>query len=308
MPNQIAEHAPPPPLLDINLIQLFEVLYTTRSVSRAAEQLGLAQPTASIWLGKLRKQLNDPLFVRTPSGMRPTPGADELIITARQALESMRQFSSWESTFDPASTERRFRICMTDPSHITLLPKLLTHLRSIAPGVRISTEKIDTQTAHMLESGEADLAVGLIPDMGPSLYHQSLFTQDWICLANKNHPRIGSTLTIADYQREAHVAIVAGTGYRLLDAAMDRLNIKRRLQMEVPGFLGLATIIGSTDLIVTLPRHVGETLAKIGQLRVMACPFPVPTFTVKQHWHSRFHHDTGNKWLRKVFADLFMNT
>ena len=81
---------PPTALLDANLLQLFELIYDTRSVTRAAEQLGLAQPTVSIWLGKLRRQLNDPLFVRTPSGMLPTPEADALIGIVRQALESLR--------------------------------------------------------------------------------------------------------------------------------------------------------------------------------------------------------------------------
>ena len=92
---------PPTALLDANLLQLFELIYDTRSVTRAAEQLGLAQPTVSIWLGKLRRQLNDPLFVRTPSGMLPTPEADALIGTVRQALESLRYLVQRETRFDP---------------------------------------------------------------------------------------------------------------------------------------------------------------------------------------------------------------
>lgn len=294
------------PLIDINLLQLFELLYATRSVSRAAEQLGMAQPTISIWLGKLRQQLNDPLFVRTPSGMQPTPAADAMIGTAREVLESLRLLSNWESRFDPATSERRFRICMTDASHITLLPQLLAHIRSLAPHVRLGAERIDTKTTHMLECGDADLAVGLVPDVGPGLYQQSLFNQDWICLANPSHPRIEASLTLAGYQHEEHVSIVAGTGYRLLDAAIERLNIRRRVQLELPGFLGLTAIISTTDLIVTLPRQIGETLAKAGELRVLDCPFPIPSFTVKQHWHARFHHDAGNRWLRGVCAGLFL--
>jgi DNA-binding transcriptional LysR family regulator len=293
-------------LLDVNLLQLFDLLYTTRSVTRSAEQLGLAQPTVSIWLGKLRQQLNDPLFVRTPTGMQPTPVADALIKTAREALESLRHLANWESKFDPATAERRFRICMTDASHITLLPQLLAHVRSIAPGIRLGAARIDAQTAQNLESGEADLAVGLIPELGAGFYQQSLFSQDWVCLVNASHPRIGDELSLKVYQQEAHIGIVSGTGHRLLDAALERQHIVRRVVLELPGFLGLAAIVSSTDLLITLPRQIGETLARMGDLKVYSCPFPIPSFVVKQHWHARYHRDAGNRWLRGVCAGLFL--
>ncbi len=294
-------------LLDVNLLRLFDLLYSTRSVTRAAEQLGLAQPTVSIWLGKLRQQLNDPLFVRTPTGMQPTPVADALIATAREALESLRHLSNWESIFEPATTQRRFRICMTDASHITLLPQLLAHVRSIAPGVRLGAARIDAQTAHLLESGEADLALGLIPELGAGFYQQSLFVQDWVCLANAHHPRIGEELSLSSYQQEGHIGIVSGTGHRLLDAALERQHITRQVVLELPGFLGLSAIVSSTDLLVTLPRQIGQTLAKLGNARVFPCPFPIPSFTVKQHWHTRYHRDAGNRWLREVCAGLFLS-
>src|SRR5688500_16796290 len=111
IPEQVAT------LPDVNLLRLFDLLYSTHSVTRTAEQLGLSQPTVSIWLGKLRRQLNDPLFVRAPSGMQPTPRADELIAPARQALEALRSLTARGASFDPARSARRFRICMTDASH-----------------------------------------------------------------------------------------------------------------------------------------------------------------------------------------------
>ena len=297
---------PPSALLDVNLLQLFELIYSSRSVTRAAEHLGLAQPTVSIWLAKLRKQLNDPLFVRTPSGMLPTPEADALIGTVRQALESLRYLAQREARFDPATSDRRFRICMTDASHITLLPQLLAHVRSTAPGVRLGAERIDNQTAQRLESGEADLALGLIPELGAGFYQQSLFTQDWVCLANARHPRIGETLSADMYQEEGHINVVSGTGHHLLDASLERHHLEHRVVLELPGFLGLTAIVSTTDLLVTLPRQIGETLAKLGGLNVFSCPIPIPTFTVKQHWHTRYHNDPGNRWLRGLCAGLFL--
>ena len=295
-----------PVLLELKLLQLFDVLYTTRSVTRAADLLGQSQPTVSIWLGHLRRQLHDPLFVRTPAGMQPTPQADLLVGQAREILESLRRLSVWEPSFVPATAQRRFRICMTDASHITLLPELLAHVRAVAPQVRLEAARIDGNTAHALESGEADLALGYIPSLESGIYQQTLFPQNWVCLANASHPRIGSILTLPMYRDEAHIGVVAGTGSQLLEAALASRRIKRNVVLELPGFLGLVRIVATTDLIVTLPRHIGETLAKMGELRIFDCPVPIPKFTVKQHWHARYHQDPGNRWIRGVIATLFL--
>ncbi len=294
------------PLLDPKLLRLFDLLHSTGSVTRAAEQLGQSQPTVSIWLGRLRRTLNDPLFVRTPTGMQPTPRADALIGPAREALDSLRRLSESQPEFVPSSARRRLRICMTDASHITLLPQLLAHVRATAPGVSIVATRIDADTARALQAGEADLALGLIPELEAGFYQQTLFQQDWVCLANARHPRIGKTLDLQTYRSEAHVGIIHGTGHRLLDAALQAHGIERRVLLELPGFLGLPAIVSTTDLIASLPRQIGQTLARQGGLRVHDCPVQIPTFTVKQHWHARLHHDAAHRWLRSVCAALFM--
>jgi DNA-binding transcriptional LysR family regulator len=293
-------------LLDLKLLRLFDLLHSTGSVTRCAEQLGQSQPTVSIWLGRLRRKLNDPLFVRTPAGMLPTPRADALVGPAREALAALRRLAAGLPDFVPASAERRFRICMTDASHITLLPRLLAHVRAQAPMVRLEAARIDADTGRALQSGDADLALGLVPGLESGFYQQALFAQDWVCLANPRHPRIGEALTLRDYKDEAHIGIVSGTGYLLLDSALKRRRIERRVLLELPGFLGLAAIVSTTDLIATLPRQIGETLAQGGGLKVHACPVAIPGFTVKQHWHARYHHDPGNRWLRGLCASLFL--
>jgi DNA-binding transcriptional LysR family regulator len=294
-----------PALIDVKLLHMFDLLYATRSVTRTAEELGQSQPTISIWLAQLRKKLRDPLFVRTPEGMQPTPQADHLIGGAREILESLRRLSAWETQFVPATAQRRFRICMTDASHVTLLPQLLAHVRATAPLVRLEAARIDAGTARALQSGEADLAIGYIPWLESGIYQQTLFPQDWVCLANARHPRIRKTLPLAQYEDEAHISIVAGTGYQLMEATIGSRRIRRRVLLELPSFLGLGAIVSTTDLIATLPRHIGETLANVSDLVAYPCPFPIPSFTVKQHWHERYHGDAGNKWLRNVCATLF---
>ncbi len=161
-------------------------------MTRAAERLDLSQPTASIWLAKLRREWRDPLFVRTSAGMQPTPRADALIGPAREALALLRRLSGEEPVFDPAAANRSFRICMTDASHITLLPRILAHVRSVGPDIRLDVAPISAATAHMLESGDADLALGYIPGLEAGFHEQRLYRQDFICLVNARHPRIGS--------------------------------------------------------------------------------------------------------------------
>ncbi len=125
------QDSPDASLLDVKLLRLFDLIYSTHSVTRAAEMLGQRQPTASIWLRTLRAELNDALFVRTPAGMLPTPRADVLIVKVREVLQILRELSGPKSEFDPASSPRTFCICMPDASHITLLPELLAHLRAV---------------------------------------------------------------------------------------------------------------------------------------------------------------------------------
>jgi DNA-binding transcriptional LysR family regulator len=290
---------------DSRMLVLFDEIYRTQSMTRAAERLNLSQPTASIWLAKLRRQWHDPLFVRTSSGMQPTPRADALIGPARETMVLLRRLSGFEPTFDPGSAQRNFRICMTDASHVTLLPRLLAHVRAVGHSVRLEVTHISSGTAHMLESGEADLALGYIPGLEAGFHEQRLYTQDFICLVNARHPRIGSVFTVRAYKDEEHIGILSSTSYPMLQSSLRSQGIRRRVQLELPGFLGLAAIVSSTDLIATVPRTIGEALARTGAIRVLPCPVKIPPFMVKQYWHARFHHDAGLRWLRGVCAQLF---
>lgn len=295
------------PLIDIRLLRLLDVLHSTGSVTRTAELLGQSQPTISIGLGRLREQLGDPLFVRTPQGMQPTPRTAALIGTVREVLDGMRRLSETAAVFDPSTARRSFRIFMTDASHVTLLPRLFSQVRALAPHVQLEVATIHAGMAAALQSGEADLALGLIPELEAGFYQQVLFDQDWVCLAHPEHPRItAGRLTLKAYQRESHVGIVAGTGQALLESTVKEQGIARQVVLRLPGFLGLPAIVSTTDLVATLPRHIGETLARVAGLKVLPCPVPIPGFTVKQHWHARYHHDPANRWLRSVCADLFL--
>jgi DNA-binding transcriptional LysR family regulator len=290
---------------DARLLVLFDEIYRSQSMTRTAEKLGVSQPTVSIWLGKLRRQMRDPLFVRTSAGVRPTPWADALIGQVREALVLLLRLSGDVPAFDPASSHRVFRIAMTDASHITLLPHVLARVRAVAPNVGLEVVPISAGTARALEDGGADLALGTIAGLESGFHEQVLYGQDFICLVNAKHPRIGRTMTARAYREETHIGILSGASYSALHASLALQHIKRRVLLELPGFLGLATIVSSTDLVATVPRHIGETLARAGTIRVVPCPVKIAGFTVKQYWHDRYHHDPGHRWIRSLCVELF---
>jgi DNA-binding transcriptional LysR family regulator len=297
---------------DAKVLRLLNALYTTGSVTRAAIALNQSQPTVSIWLARARAQLNDPLFVRTAKGMQPTPRMDGLINTVRDVLNALEKLAQTQAPFNASTSQREFRIYMTDASHITLLPHLFSHVRKLAPSIRLSAASITASLPQSLQNGEADLAIGFINGLDAGFYQQALYEQDWICLCNSKHPQWGKknnprgTITKKQYAAANHVNIASGTGAKQLDAAFLEASMRRNIQLELPGFLGLSGILSSTDLVATLPRQIGETLAQAAGLHILTCPIAIPSFLVKQHWHARYHHDGANRWLREVVAKLFL--
>lgn len=290
---------------DARHLVLFEVIYGGASLTRAAEELGLAQPTVSIWLAKLRRQLGDPLFVRTAEGLQPTPRADALIGPVRDVLALLRGISGSPAAFAATASDRLFRLAMTDASHITLLPRLLQRIRVDAPGVRLEVVPISAQTPRALESGDADLAIGVVAGLEAGFHELVLYAQDFVCLVSARHPRIGATMTARTYRDESHVGVLSAASYATLRTSLSKERVERRVVLELPGFLGLATIVADSDLVATVPRHIGETLAASGTIRVVPCPVRIAGFTVRQYWHDRFHRDPGHRFLRSLCAELF---
>ncbi|MGB0662611.1 MAG: LysR family transcriptional regulator [Pontibacterium sp.] len=290
--------------LDVKYLVLFDSLIKTGSVTATAERLDQSQPTVSIWLAQLRKKMDDPLFVRAPKGMLPTPLAQAVHPFVVSALESLASLNDIRVTFNPQQSQHRFTVAMTDASHATLLPKILGHLRKAAPFVCLEAVLINSDTASALMQGEVDLAVGYIPDLDAGFYQQTLFAQDWVCLHSQ---RLAQLNSLADYEKALHVSIVAGTGSQLIQAALTQHEIERQVVLKLPSFLGLARLLIHSDLVATVPRHIATVLSEDAELSLSSCPLPVEGFQVKQHWHARFHHDPANQWLRAQLASLFQS-
>ncbi len=295
--------------LDFRLLSVFDEIYKTRSVTAAALALDLGQPAVSVALAKLRHQLGDPLFVRTSSGMEPTPFGEGLVRPVRAVLEALDLVHGHRNEFAPATSDRSFRICMTDISQLVLLPKLWESLRRSAPGIRIEIFPLSSDTAQLLESGQADLSLGFMPQLEAGFYQQVLFRQHFVCMVGAGHPRIKDALTLAHYEAEDHVVISAsGSAPLIIDREIERQGIKRRMALKIPNFLGAALLVEHTEHLITIPSRLGDVLQGRGAFRIFAVPFTLPKYEVKQYWHERYHQDPGSRWLRGVISELLLET
>jgi DNA-binding transcriptional LysR family regulator len=194
---------------------------------------------------------------------------------------------------------------MTDISQLVLLPRLWETLRVAAPGLRIEIMPLSGDTARLLESGEADLALGFVPQLEAGFYQQTLFVQSFVCMVGRDHPRISEGLSLAQFEAEDHVVISSsGSAPAIIEREIGRQGIKRRIALKIPSFLGAAFVIEHTDLLLIIPRRLSDVLQGRGKFRIFPVPFQLPEYEVKQHWHERFHHDEGNRWLRREISRL----
>jgi len=293
--------------MDMRLLAVFDEVYKNRSVTRAAENLDIPQTSVSLALGRLRRQFNDPLFVRTAEGMVPTPHATELLGPLRQALELLRGATRQQVVFDPGSSMRHFRISMTDVSHLEFLPRLIHRAAEVAPSIHIEVLRIGPDTRRLLENGDSDLAIGFMPELEAGFYQQQLFEQGFACVVRRDHPRVQRRMTMTLFKRERHVAVTSpGTGHDLLEQQLKRMEVERRVALSLPTLPGLGNLLAQSDLVATVPERVAQMLGRIATVKTLAPPFELPAFAIKQHWHERFHLDPANRWLRAMIADLFL--
>lgn len=240
--------------------------------------------------------------------MLPTPYAEDIVEAVQTALGALRRLSELPTFYDPSTDARQIKICMTDASHITLLPQLLEKLFELAPNIKLEVLPILPDVGKWLQEGDADLALGLIPTLEAGFFQQSLYIQDWVCLSSMSMSRRKGGFSRAAYEKAKHVQIVSGTGEALLEASLAEVGISRDIALKIPGFLGLAAILRSSDLVATVPRHIGQTLAENGGLSLSDCPLKIQSFKVKQYWHERYHAAPVNQWLRHVCSDLFQRS
>jgi DNA-binding transcriptional LysR family regulator len=289
--------------LDLNLLRVFDAVLRGRSVTAAAAQLELTQPAVSNALARLRGAFDDALFLRTPQGMAPTPFARELAEPVRQALALLEAALAHGPGFDPATSSRSFRFYMSDLGQIEFLPPLLERVRRTAPQVRLEAVALEPEDiAGALAAGSLDLAVGFLPALGPPLRRRALFKDPYLCLMRIDHPI--SALTKKKFLEASHALVTYRGGHRVVEEALERAGVGRRIALRVPHFTVVPMVLERTDLILTLPARVARVFERRGSLKALAPPIPIPLAEVAVHWHERFDADAGNRWLREQIAEL----
>lgn len=294
--------------IDLNLLVIFQQLLQERRVSAVAVNLGLTQPTVSNALNRLRTQLGDELFLRTSKGMEPTAYAMQLAEPIGYALSSIQETLNQRTRFDPANSQRKFNIGMNDIGEIYFLPTLMKRLAGIAPGISFST--IRTTGANLaddMETGRVDLAVGWLPHLKSGFFQRRLFVHGHVCMFRRGHPLDKETaLTRKAYESADHVVVsAAGTGHATVDASIEKLGIRRKAVLTVPHFVAIGHILSTTDMIATVPERFARHCVEPFGLRYVDLPLRLPEIGVNLFWHSRFHKEPGNQWLRSLICDHF---
>lgn len=293
---------------DLNLLRVLAALAQTRRVTAAAELLGMTQPGVSNALRRLRVAYDDPLFVRTASGMEPTSRAVPLIDGAREILELYAARMGPHPEFSPRSSETEFCFALSDIGEMVFLPRILQHLRTHAPRATVRSVSLAPDAlARALEEGSVDLALGYFPDLrGAGFFQQKLFSHGFVCLVRSDHPVADKRLTARRFLGLEHAVVQAeGRSQEVFEQFLRRKRIQRRVVLHVPHFMSIPMVIARSDLIVTVPLAVGTAFASTGQLRLVDPPFTLPRFDLKQHWHRRVHKDARHRWLRAQIALLF---
>ncbi|MEB6668528.1 LysR family transcriptional regulator [Acinetobacter vivianii] len=292
--------------LDTRLLKIFFEIYQYKSISKAAEQLEIGQPTLSIALNKLRAHFHDPLFVRIGNKMQPTELAQQLYPMIVEILNRLKLVENYNIDFDPQTSAYQFRISMTDISHLVFLPRLINYLRQHAPSIRLEILPIDSQTALMMSNGDIDLAIGFLPQLEAGFYQQTFFQQHYTCIASQHHPRLTCKhLSSEDFCQELHVDILATGGHFVVEHELQKHGVNRNILVRLPSYLGVGLIVRDTDAIATIPNYLAQVLMSQGGFKSFDPPYQFPQFSVKQHWHSRVHQTPSNQWLRQVCFKLF---
>ena len=293
--------------IDLNLLTVFAQIYQDRKVSVAADNLGLSQPTISNALGRLRRLLDDEVFLRTARGMQPTPLADQLAVPIANALTAIREALARQLVFDATTSMRQFTMAMTDIGEFHFLPRLMKSLELAAPGVSISTlRNTAVNLKFAMESGQVDLALGHLPDLTTDFHRRKLFSQRYVCLFRKGHAMDCKAPSLDAFSLAEHAVVIsAGTGHGRADELIEDAGIKRRIRLRVPHFVALADILESSDLIATVPEAFAIRSVKHFSLTYVPHPIDLPPIEIGLFWHARYHRDPANRWLRDELVSHF---
>jgi DNA-binding transcriptional LysR family regulator len=246
----------------------------------------------------------DPLLVRDGRKLALTPRAVQMLPSLERGLSDLRSVITGEPAFEPASARRRFSFAMPDYHQSVLLMPLLQKLERAAPLVDLSVVPFPNMT-EVLEAGSADVAVVVSGSIAPSFSTQKLFSDKFVCMVRKDHPRVPKKLTLEAYLSLRHVLVApGGAPGSIVDSELERRGLRRRVALTVSSFLLAPVVVAETDFISTSPERLARRLAERFRLRLVEPPLRLPSFSFSLAWHPRLDHDPAHRWLRGLIAGV----
>ena len=292
--------------IDLNLLRVFAAVFRTRSATLAGEELDMTQSAVSNGLRRLRKHLTDPLFVKTPQGMMPTPLAVRLAVPLQQALDKVKATLESAETFDARTAKRAFTIYMSDVGQLVLAPKLVRVFEKEAPGCTLSVVNVPPRTAQtMMSEGGVDIAIGTFEAFQAGFHSQRLFSKTYVVIARRGHAALKGGLTLEKFMAARHAVYHPPAGsHDDFDAFVASIfltnGVSRRVCAEFSHALGLVEAIAAGDMLMCVPRRLADLCAANAGVEAATLPFESPKIDVSQFWHHRLHADPGHRWLRSL--------
>ncbi|KJC47413.1 hypothetical protein UP09_09560 [Bradyrhizobium sp. LTSP885] len=287
--------------IDLNLLVAFEALMEERHVTRAAERVGLAQPSMSSALKRLRALFADELFLRAGAGMQPTEKALALAGPIGEALRQIRGVLAPDQGFDPSTARRRISIAVTDYGDLVLVPELIRLLRREAPGIDLAVRPLTDATAALakLERGELDALIGgHLPD-SPRCVRHRLFEERFVCIRDMTRANGTENLSLEDYAALPHALFSSAGGDGLpsvIDGLLARHGLKRRVAMTLAHVVAVPFAVAGTDLVATMAERVARRFTHVAGIAVITPPFEIPAFAIDLVHSQRASADPALRW------------
>ncbi|CAH0542005.1 LysR family transcriptional regulator [Vibrio marisflavi] len=300
--------------LDLNLLVCFSVLLEEQSVTRTAHRLNLSQSAVSKSLMKLRSQFDDPLFIRTSHGLKPTPKS--LYIKPKiESIVNHLQLLIEPEVFSPKSSEYRFNIATVESVYPLIFSHFLPNVFLQAPNLTIETHPWTDRTFKHLQEGELDLGItGKDIDINDAkltmltpndICELELYRDPISCVVRKEHPILKSPEWNLDaYLSLRHVQVRCdGNSRWLLDYRLADMGKERDIAISVPDFNSAANLCTYTDFVFTAPCHFIELVAEQLNLTVLPLPLEFPPIAYTLFWHRERTNDPALSWLRNIIDE-----
>lgn len=290
--------------LDLNLLRVFAIVAECRSVTQAAARLYLTQPAVSAALRRLNATVGAPLFVRQGRGLALTSRGELLLARAQPHLQGLVEAALTPAGFDPETSERTFRIALSDAAEVWLLPPLLRLFGSAAPRMRLISIPVQFRNvAAVLRASGIDAAITVADEVPAGVRRETLYWAGFVCLFDPRHARLKRRLTEADYFAHDHVVVSYNGDLRGI--VEDMLQKTRRVRCSVSSFANLGALIDGTAMLATVPAMVAAQIRAVRpHLATRALPFDLRGAPMELLWPSAADDDEPGRFLRTHIARI----